>query len=65
MDDVINGRVSMMSTEKRKTLLNVLQKSSNPEEIARVFMEIFENPGSSAFRKKNKSSKRNLHSLLW
>lgn len=57
MDDVINGRVSMMSTEKRKTLLNVLQKSSNPEEIARVFMEIFENPGVPHLERRTKAAK--------
>jgi hypothetical protein len=57
MDDVINGRVSMMSAEKRKTLLNVLQKSNNPEEIARVFMEIFENPGVPHLEKRTKAAK--------
>ena len=57
MDDVVNGRVNMMSNDKRKTLLNVLQKSSNPEEIARVFMEIFENPGVPHLERRTKAAK--------
>jgi len=45
MDDVINGRVNMMSPEKRKELKEAIATLDDPQEIARIFMEIFENPG--------------------
>jgi hypothetical protein len=57
MDDVINGRVAMMSESQRKKLKEVIDSSEDPEEIARVFMEIFENPGVPHLDKRTKQAK--------
>lgn len=57
MDDVINGRVAMMSESQRKKLKEVIDTSEDPEEIARVFMEIFENPGVPHLDRRTRQAK--------
>lgn len=57
MDDVINGKVNMMSAANRKKLKEALNTLDDPQEIARIFMEIFENPGVPHLDKRTKAAK--------
>jgi hypothetical protein len=58
MDDVINGKVNMMSAANRKKLKEALNTLDDPQEIARIFMEIFENPGVPHLDRRTNNAKQ-------